>query len=270
MIPLALALAAVTGIALGLLGGGGSILTVPVFVYVLGFDAKTAIAMSLAVVGVTSAAGTFGHWRHGQVNSKVALTFGSVAMLGTYAGARLAMFVSGTFQLALFALVMAAAAFFMLRDRGPADANRKPATTTSSGLLIAEGVTVGIVTGLVGIGGGFLVVPALVLLSRLPMKEAVGTSLAVIAMKSFAGLAGYVGEVDVPWDFVAGFTATALVGIVAGSMMAQWVPAATLQRAFAIVLIVTSVFMLYENRHVIVPAFAADTHAAGVADGSYR
>lgn len=270
MIPLALALAAVTGVALGLLGGGGSILTVPVFVYVLGFDAKTAIAMSLAVIGVTSVAGTVGHWRQGQVNTRVALTFGSVAMVGTYAGARLAMFVSGPVQLALFALVMAAAAFFMLRDRPSADPGTRPGAPTSSGLIIAEGITVGIVTGLVGIGGGFLVVPALVLLARLPMKEAIGTSLAVIAMKSVAGLAGYAGQVDVPWGFVAAFTATALVGVMAGTRLARAVPAAALQRGFAVVLIVISALMLYQNRHVILPVFVEDTHAASPAGGSYR
>ena len=107
------------GAALGLLGGGGSVLTVPIFVYVLGFEPKAAIAMSLAVVGVTSALGTAGHWRAGNVNVRIALVFGGVAMLGTLLGVRLSRFVPGTTQLVIFGAVMLAAAVFMLRGRPP-------------------------------------------------------------------------------------------------------------------------------------------------------
>lgn len=117
MIELGFALGALIGLSLGLLGGGGSILTVPIFVYVLGFEPKEAIAMSLAVVGATSLSGSVGHWRAGHVNVRVALIFGTVAMVGTYLGARLAVFFSGPVQLALFAVVMLSAALFMFIDK---------------------------------------------------------------------------------------------------------------------------------------------------------
>ena len=244
------ALAAVIGISLGLLGGGGSILTVPALVYVLGFDAKQAIAMSLAVVGVSSAIGGIWHWRAGNVNARVALIFGTIAMAGTYLGARLSVFFSGAAQLSLFALVMLAAAFMMLREVPPA---RRPDEAGSMApLLIAvEGLAVGVLTGLVGVGGGFLVVPALVVLGRLPMKEAVGTSLVVIAMKSAAGLAGYVGHVEVDWPFVAAFTAVAVAGTLAGARLGRFVPQAILRRTFAVLLVVVASVILHQNRSLL-------------------
>lgn len=184
-----LLLAALIGVSLGLLGGGGSILVVPVFVYVLGFGAKEAIAMSLAVVGLTSLFGAYGHWRAGNVDLRVALIFGAVAMAGTYLGARVAVFFSGAAQLILFAGAMIAAAVFMFRDRTPGaeDVDGEAIYSNTSKrmslkLIVPEGLAVGVLTGLVGVGGGFLIVPALVLLGKVPMKVAVGTSLLVIAM----------------------------------------------------------------------------------------
>lgn len=254
MIELGFALAALIGLSLGLLGGGGSILTVPIFVYVLGFEPKESIAMSLAVVGATSLFGTLGHWRAGNVNLRVAFIFGTVAMAGTYLGARLAVFFSGPAQLALFAVVMLAAAFFMFtgrKERGaPAPIGRMPA-----GLIIPEGIAVGVLTGLVGVGGGFLVVPALVVLGRIPMKEAVGTSLLIIAMKSAAGFIGYVGQVDVPWGFMMGFTAVAVAGILAGTYLVRFVPQAALQRAFAVFLVIIGTAILYQSRDVLLRGF---------------
>lgn len=250
MYALALLLATVIGISLGLLGGGGSILTVPVFVYVLGFGAKEAIAMSLAVVGVAALFGAISHWRDGNVNLRVAAIFGVVAMAGTYAGARLAVYFSGAAQLALFALVMLVAAAFMFRGRPPplmpTDSARakKPAAV---GLIAVEGVTVGVVTGLVGVGGGFLIVPAMVLLGRLQMKEAVGTSLLVIAMKSAAGFVGYLGQVEVPWGFMGLFTSVAIAGILFGAWLVRFVPQAALQRVFAVFLLMMGAFILYQN-----------------------
>lgn len=259
MLLLGLALAVLIGLSLGLLGGGGSILTVPIFVYVLGFPPKEAIAMSLAVVGATSLFGAAGHWRAGNVNPRVALLFGSVAMVGTYGGARLAVFFSGGAQLALFAGVMLAAAFFMFRDRVPAPDPAAARAQMPLAAIVAEGLAVGILTGLVGVGGGFLIVPALVLLGRLPMKEAVGTSLAVIAIKSATGFAGYLGQVEIRWGFVAGFTAMAVGGIVAGTRLARHVPQEALKRAFAVFLVVMGTFILYQNRSVIRPLWADET-----------
>ncbi|HEU0078792.1 MAG TPA: sulfite exporter TauE/SafE family protein [Longimicrobiaceae bacterium] len=257
---LGLALAALIGLSLGLLGGGGSILTVPIFVYVLGYGAKEAIAMSLAVVGATSLFGALGHWRAGNVNARVALIFGAVAMAGTYLGARLAVFFSGAAQLTLFAAVMLLAAFFMFREKKPDPrSGAKPADEAAPvrdmpiGLIVLEGIAVGVLTGLVGVGGGFLIVPALVLLGRLPMKQAVGTSLVVIAMKSAAGFAGYLGQVEVDWAFMALFTGIAAAGILLGTWLVQYVPQAALKRSFAVFLLVMGGFILYQNRGVILP-----------------
>lgn len=265
MVVLGFALAALIGLSLGLLGGGGSILTVPIFVYVLGFEAKEAIAMSLAVVGATSLFGTFGHWRAGNVNMRVALIFGTVAMAGTYLGARLAVFFSGAAQLALFAVVMLLAAFFMFRDKKPQDATAADTGAPAQmplGLIVLEGIAVGVLTGLVGVGGGFLVVPALVILGKIPMKQAVGTSLLVIAMKSFAGFIGYMGQVEIQWGFMAGFTAVAVVGILAGTYLVRFVSQAALKRAFAVFLVVMGTFILYQNRQVILPEAGSAANAA--------
>lgn len=244
-----LLLAALIGVSLGLLGGGGSILTVPIFVYVLGYGAKEAIAMSLAVVGVTSLFAMVGHWRQGNVNLRVALIFGAVAMSGTYLGARLAVFFSGAAQLILFAGVMLIAAFFMFRDKtsvSEAEAHEK----MPLGLIVAEGLAVGVLTGLVGVGGGFLIVPALVLLGKVPMKAAVGTSLLVIAMKSASGFVGYLGQVEIPWAFMGLFTAVAIAGSFGGTYIARFVPQEMLKKGFAAFLIVMGVFILFQNRGV--------------------
>lgn len=259
MIIAGLALAAIVGLSLGMLGGGGSVLTVPIFVYVLGLDAKEAIAMSLAVVGVTSLFGAYSHWRAGNVNLRIALIFGSVAMAGTYLGARLAVFFSGPAQLLLFAVVMLAAAYFMIRDRRPAAS----ATGTGDGEvaiarmplghIVLEGIAVGVLTGLVGVGGGFLVVPALVVLGRLPMKQAIGTSLLVISMKSASGFYGYLGQVDVDWTLLSLFTIVAVAGILAGTLLVRHVSQQTLRRSFAGFLMAMGAFILVLNIDVLLP-----------------
>jgi uncharacterized membrane protein YfcA len=247
-------LAGLVGLSLGLLGGGGSILTVPILVYLLGFAPKTAIAMSLPIVGATSLAGAVGHWRAGNVRPRTAVLFGLAAMAGAFAGARLSGLLTGAAQLAILAVVMLAAAASMLRGgigggrgggRG-ADAAPEPALAA----LLATAVGVGVLTGVVGIGGGFLVVPALVLLARVPMKEAVGTSLLVIAMNSAAGAAGYAGRVAVPWDFMVAFTGVAMLGIAAGTTLVRHVPQDRLKRAFAVFLLGVGLFTLYQNRAV--------------------
>jgi len=246
------ALAALIGLSLGLMGGGGSILTVPIFVYVLGFDPKLAIAMSLPVVGGTSLIGAISHWREGNVKLETAVLFGVIAMVGAYAGARLAIFFSGSLQLALLAIVMLLAAGSMFRS---ARRDSRPVANTAPGnpampvgLLVPVALGVGLLTGLVGIGGGFLVVPALVLLARVSMKQAVGTSLLVIAMNSLSGFLGYLGQVAMPWGFMLGFTAVAAAGILAGTWLVRFVSQAALKQAFAIFLVLMGAFILHKNR----------------------
>ena len=258
MLPLALSLATLIGLSLGLLGGGGSILTVPVLVYVLGFAAKPAIATSLPVVGVTSLVGAALHWRFGNVRVATALTFGPLAMVGAFAGAKLSVFLSGAVQLALLAVVMLAAAGSMLRVNRDATDGPASAARLRFGLLVPVALVVGALTGLVGIGGGFLVVPALVLLARVPMREAVGTSLLIIAMNSAAGFAGYLGTVDLDWGFLAGFTTAAVAGALVGTMLVSRVPQAALKRGFGVFLLAVGGFVLFQNRN----AFAAFRHAA--------
>lgn len=263
MLILGYALAALIGLSLGLMGGGGSILTVPIFVYVLAFDPKLAIAMSLPVVGVTSLIGAIGHWRAGNVDLKTAALFGIVAMTAAYAGARLAAFLTGAVQLSLLAVIMVAAAISMfINARRPPTAKTAESSderSTSLRLLLAVAVCVGLVTGVVGIGGGFLIVPALVLFGRIAMKQAVGTSLLVIAMNCASGFAGYLGRVDIPWMFVLGFTTIAVLGILVGTYLVRYVSQRALKQAFSVFLIVMGTFILVQNRRVFSPAPRAVT-----------
>ena len=260
------ALAALVGLSLGMMGGGGSILTVPIFVYVLHYDPKLAIAMSLPVIGVTSLVGAIGHWKAGNVNVKTAFAFGVVAMCGAFAGARVARLLSGSVQLTLLAAVMLAAAVTMYRSSLSGAAKSTPDASPRAmpvALLIPVALAVGVLTGVVGIGGGFLVVPALVLLARVPMKQAVGTSLLVIAMNSASGFVGYLGHVDVPRMFILGFTAVAVCGILAGTYLVRFVSQFALRRSFAVFLVVMGMFILYRNRGVFQSAPAARAAASG-------
>ena len=244
---LGFALAALMGVSLGLLGGGGSTLTVPILVYVLGIEAKAAIAMSLPIVGTTSLVGAASHWRAGRVRLPTALWFGLIAMVGSFLSARLlAPRVTGGFQLALLAVVMLAAAISMFRSAQRAGNETEPRPMKLS-LLVPVALGVGAMTGLVGIGGGFLIVPALVLLGGVPMKQAVGTSLVVIAMNTFSGYAGYAGHTSIDWAFVAGFTAVAIVGILSGARMVRHVSQGRLKQAFAVFLLCVGGFILVET-----------------------
>ncbi len=248
------ALAALIGLSLGVLGGGGSILTVPIFVYVMEYEPKLAIAMSLPVVGATSLVGAVGHWRAGNFNLKVALLFGVLAMVGAFAGARLSALVSGIAQLVLLGIVMLVSAVLMMRRKqSVADetSDAREQRRAPLPLVAGAGIGVGILTGLVGIGGGFLFVPALHLLVRVPMKTAVGTSLLVIAMNTAAGLAGYQGQVTIPWLTVAAFVAAAVVGIIIGTRIVAHVSQSGLRRAFAVFLVLMAAFILVQNRAVL-------------------
>lgn len=265
LLPLALLLATLIGLSLGLLGAGGSIITVPIFVYVLGLDAKVAVATSLPVVGITSFFGALGHWRSGNLKLAVAFAFGAAAMVGAFTGARLSRFISGRTQLVLLAIVMLAAAFFMFRGgipgvRAEAEPGLKRRGATSWVLTAVIALAVGILTGLVGIGGGFLIVPALVLLGRVPMKAAVGTSLLVISLNAASGTIGYTGQVAVDWRFVAMFASVAVVGILLGTYLIRFVKQAVLRRAFAVFLVAVGLLILYENWAVVLPSATPPSH----------
>lgn len=252
MIALTVVLAVLVGVSLGLLGGGGSILTVPLLAYVAGMDAKQAIATSLLVVGVTSAVGAVSHARAGRVQWRTAVLFGATAMVGAYAGGHLAQFIPGSVLLIGFALMMVATAIAMLRGRKTAPEPAEGKHSLPILKIIAEGVVVGLVTGLVGAGGGFLVVPALVLLGGLSMPIAVGTSLVVIAMKSFAGLAGYMSVVQINWAVAGMVTAAAVIGGVIGARFAAVVDPDMLRKAFGWFVLIMSGVILGQEVHAAV------------------
>ncbi len=193
---LGFALSLLVGLSLGFFGGGGSILTVPLLVYVFGLDPKEAIASSLLIVGVASSTGVLTHTRAGRVDLRTALVFGGAGMAGAYAGGRASAFVHGTLLLLLFASMMLLTAMAMWRGRREGLPGETPHEHAPIRLL-AQGFAVGRFTGLVGAGGGFLIVPALVLWAGLPMTRAVGTSLAIIVLNTAAGFVGYASHVRV-------------------------------------------------------------------------
>jgi cytochrome c/uncharacterized membrane protein YfcA len=244
-----LALALAVGLSLGLLGGGGSVLTVPIFVYVMGFDPKQAIGMAFVVVGVVSLIAAAGHWRAGRVDPRLALMFGAIAMVASYAAATMAWLISGTAQLVLLAIVICVAAGFMFRNATRAPLAAAPAAGVPSLLQLAPiALGVGTLTGLVGVGGGFLIVPALVLVGRVPIKPAIGTSLVVIMMNCAAGLLGYLrGGGSISWGTVLAFTTVAAAGTLAGARLCGFVSPARLNRGFAVLLLGVGAFVLSRN-----------------------
>jgi uncharacterized membrane protein YfcA len=264
MIALTIGLAVLVGISLGLLGGGGSILTVPLLAYVAGMEPKHAIAMSLLVVGTTSAIAAITHARAGRVRWRIAVLFGAVAMAGAYAGGRLARFIPGTVLLIAFAVIMIAAGLAMLRGRkntAGADGDQRLPVVR----IALLGAAVGVISGLVGAGGGFLLVPALALLGGLPMPVAVGTSLVVIAMQSFAGFAGHLANDQIDWRLAAFVTAAAVAGALIGGRLIVFVNPATLRQLFGwFVLLMASLILAQEVNPALGAAAAGSTLMAGV------
>jgi uncharacterized membrane protein YfcA len=234
------------GLSLGLLGSGGSILTVPVLVYLVGQDEKVAIAGSLFVVGSIALAGGLQFLRAGFIQWRSVLMFGVPGMLGTYLGAVLAAYVSGVMQLALFSLVMLVASWLMLR---PLDLQHAAGRERAAWKIAGDGLAVGVITGLVGVGGGFLIVPALVLLGGLSMHQAVATSLIVIALKSYSGFWKYLDvlesqSLELDWKTLLIISALGIAGSFAGSKMARRLPQEKLKRGFGWFLIVMGIYIL--------------------------
>jgi hypothetical protein len=256
------------GLSLGLLGSGGSILTVPVLVYLLGHEGKSAIAESLAIVGGIALAGAIPYAYTRQIDWRSAIFFGIPGMIGTYGGAWLAKFLPVAVQLVLFAAVMLLAAWMMYRQTcrklespapgDPSQAGKSTGSTNHSTRphplwkIVVEGLAVGVLTGLVGVGGGFLIIPALVLLGGLPMRLAVGTSLVVIAAKSFAGFAKYMdvlNDIDaaLDWSTIGWFVGLGIVGTFVGNYLGTKLNQRALQRVFAVFLLVMGGFVLSQE-----------------------
>lgn len=240
-------LALVVGLVLGLLGGGGSILAVPTFLYVFHIQPKPAIAMSLVVVGMSALVGFLAHWRNGTINVRIAVLFGALAMVGSFAGARVARFVPATVQLGMFTAFALTAAIMMLRDSvRPRFATTREETgpLQFSTLLGVQALAVGVLTALIGAGGGFLIVPSLVLMANVPVKEAVGSSLLIIAMNAASGVAGYLGQVAFDWTLIGWFTALAAVGAITGTRFMRRLPAARIKQGFAIMILVLGSYLV--------------------------
>jgi len=232
------------GLSLGLLGSGGSILTVPVLHYLLHQPEQVAIAGSLLVVGLIASVACVPFAMAKLVDWRNVLRFGLPGMAGAWVGASLARWLPGTLQLALFAVVMLVAAWRMLRA-GPLTAD--PAEPHPAA-IVAGGTAVGVLSGLVGVGGGFLIVPALVLLAAVPMSRAVGTSLAVIAMNSFTGFGKYLLVLDakgvaLDWRVLLVIAAIGIAGSMIGSRLSRRLPQATLRKIFGVFLIAMGLFV---------------------------
>ncbi len=237
------------GISLGLLGSGGSILTVPVLVYLVGEPEKVAIAESLGIVASISLVGAIPYAIRKEVDWRSVVFFGIPGMIGTYGGAAISQFLSGNTQLMIFAVVMILAAFMMIRGNGVA---KKEGHISPKWLIMTEGLVVGVITGLVGVGGGFLIIPALVLIGGLDMRIAVGTSLFIIAAKSLMGFYKYIDvlsqeDLSVNWNLLVIFTIVGIVGSFVGGRLSQTIPQHKLKRGFGFFLVVMGVYILGSN-----------------------
>jgi hypothetical protein len=246
------------GLTLGLIGGGGSILTVPILVYLFEIDPVLSTAYSLFVVGLTSAIGSVSHFRKGNVDLKTAIIFGIPSIVGVYsvrkwvvpaipdpvftlAGTEIT---KGIFVMVLFAILMLLASVSMIRKPKNVNGETKEKKFNFP-LIFIEGLVVGGITGLVGAGGGFLIIPALVLLAGLPMKQAVGTSLMIIALKSLLGFTGDLGSgLPIDYTFMLIFSAFAMVGILIGSYLTRYVSNEKLKPAFGWFVLVMGVYIL--------------------------
>lgn len=249
------------GISLGLIGGGGSILTVPVLVYLFAVDAVTATAYSLFIVGVSSAVGSGNYFKNGLVNTRTAIVFGIPSIIAVFltrayivpAIPKVIATIGGLvitkslLLMLLFAVLMVAASYSMIKkDTKKADEADVPQKFNYP-LILLEGAVVGVLTGLVGAGGGFLIIPALVVLSKLPMKEAVGTSLVIIALKSLFGFLGEGSETEVDWPFLLSVTGMAVIGIFIGTMLSKKIDGAKLKPAFGWFVLVMGLYIIVKE-----------------------
>lgn len=250
------------GLSLGLIGGGGSILTVPILVYLFAIDTVLATAYSLFIVGLTSAIGSVSHMRLGNIHLRTAVVFGIPSILSVFATRAWlvpaipdpiltvgSLVIGRSFGiLVLFAILMLAAAYSMIRKGSPGangSAKSDPAVPFNYPLITLEGALVGMVTGIVGAGGGFLIIPALVLLAKLPMKQAVGTSLVIIASKSLIGFIGDLrNENMIDWSFLMTFSVLAIAGIMTGSLLSKRVPNEKLKPLFGWFVLIMGIYII--------------------------
>ncbi len=249
------------GISLGLIGSGGSILTVPVLVYLFAVDPVAATAYSLFIVGLTSAVGSFSYFRKGLVNIRTAIVFGIPSIAAVFftrafivPAIPAEVFSLGGFVVTksillmlLFAVLMVAASYSMIRKSKPKTGDANSPQKFNYPVILLEGAVVGIVTGLVGAGGGFLIIPALVLLSKLPMKQAVGTSLVIIAAKSLIGFFGESSETIIDWKLLALVSTFAIAGIFAGVALSKKIDGDKLKPAFGWFVLIMGIYIILKE-----------------------
>jgi len=253
---LALCGAVAIGLALGLLGSGGSILTVPILVYLVGEPEKVAIAGSLAIVGVVALMGALPWMLRRTVDWRQVLFFGGPGMLGTIAGATFARRIPGVVQLSIFGVVMLVAAVMTFRQRAGESEVRHPGRVDR---MAAQGFAIGVLTGVVGVGGGFLILPALMVFGGLTMYRALGTSLTIIAMNAFSGFARHATllaslGLSLDWHVIGTFAVVGAGGSLAGQRIASRIPQDRLRRLFGVFLVVMSLFILGHNAHRLINA----------------
>jgi uncharacterized membrane protein YfcA len=252
--------AIIIGVTLGLIGGGGSILTVPVLVYIVGINPILATAYSLFIVGISALVGAFRNGKMGNIDYKTGFVFAVPSFIAVYYTRRILVpaipqeilnfngyvLTKETGLMLFFALVMLLAAFSMIKGRREA-VKAKPKDFNYT-IIIIEGLFVGTITGLVGAGGGFLIIPALVLLAGLPMKKAVGTSLMIIAIKSLIGFTGDLStSLIIDWNFLASFSSLAVIGILLGSYLSKSIDGASLKKAFGYFVLMMAVTVILKE-----------------------
>ena len=244
MNPLAWLGAALIGLSLGLTGAGGSIITLPVLVYLAGVPPREAVALSLLVVGAAAAAGALQRWRAGDFHPRAALLFALSGMAGAWLGAKFTRLVAPELLMAIFAglMLVVAARMFLSRDGETA-----MSPECRPWRCLAAGGGTGVLTGVLGVGGGFLLMPALIKFARLPLRMATGTSLAVIAFNSAAGFAAHLGDGPVDWRLAGIFSGLAVAGSLAGNAMSAKLPVKRLRQGFAAMVLLTGTAVLWRN-----------------------
>ncbi len=253
--------AVLIGFSLGLIGGGGSIITVPVLVYLLGVDAELATMYSLFVVGCCSLVGSIRAYRKDQVNTPVVVVFGGASMLTVFLVRHLVVphipahlftiwgidVTKGRFLLLLFALLMLSTAGSMINTRNKLIAMPDSTKPRKMSPLFLQGIAIGAITGLLGAGGGFLIIPALVLWGKLPMKTAVGSSLTIMAFSSLFGFSTTVSMYTIDWSLLLSFTTIAITGIFIGSSLSDRVSGFTLKKSFGWFVLVMALFIIFKE-----------------------
>lgn len=245
MSPLSIIGAVAIGLSLGLTGAGGSILTLPVLVYLAGVPPQEAVGVSLFVVGAAALAGAYQRWRAGEFHPRAAMMFGAAGMAGAAIGARFTKLVPGPVLMSAFAVLMLVVGVRMLFGKG---ADAEPEPECHPGRCLMAGAGTGILTGFIGVGGGFLLMPALMRFARLPIRTATGTSLAVIAVNSLIGWVSHFPSSAGHWPLMTLFALLAVVGTVVGKRLSSRLPAARLRQGFAVMVLVTAGIVLWKSR----------------------